>query len=285
MYTNFQRKISILSGMRGVEKFEIGRSTLGLPIHGFHIGPRSGDQILFDGGIHAREYITSFLLIELLKHYAGKNLSVGMYFLPCVNPDGMRLCTEGNQWISDAKKREFLKMVNDGSTDFSLWKANANAVDLNVNFDALWGGGLQNVFCLAPQNFVGHFACSEKENLLLVDFVKRTSPVACISYHSKGEVIFYGFETLSDEEKLRDFFLANEISKVTGYTPVKTEGSTGGFTDWVSLETRSPALTIEVGSDELSHPIKIEQLGKIFEKNIEVPLAVHNFIKEKRHQI
>lgn len=285
MHTNFQSKVSILSEMRNIEMFEIGRSTLGLPIYGFHIGPKNGDQILFDAGIHAREYITSFLLMELLRYYANKKISVGMYFLPCINPDGMRICTEGTAWISDPKKREFLKLVNNDSIDFSLWKANANAVDLNVNFDALWGMGLKNVFCLSPENFVGYFPFSERENLLIAEFVRKISPAACISYHSKGEVIFYGFEELCEEEKLRDFFLANEISKSTGYTPIKTEGSTGGFTDWVSLERRCPALTIEVGSDTLKHPIGMESLGEIFAKNIDVPLIVHNFIKEKRHQI
>ena len=66
--------------------------------------------------------------------------------------------------------KDFILLVNDGSTDFSYWKANANAVDMNVNFDAGWGKGVQNVFCPAPANFVGYYPNSEREVRSIIDF-------------------------------------------------------------------------------------------------------------------
>lgn len=71
-------------------------------------------------------------------------------FVPLVNPDGAMLVKyslDGAEFSS----REFLKRVNNNSTDFSKWKANGRAVDLNVNFDADFGKGESNVFYPAPE--------------------------------------------------------------------------------------------------------------------------------------
>ena len=157
--------------------------------------------------------------------------------------------------------------LNNNSDDFSLWKANGEGVDLNVNFDALWGEGLQNVFCPASENFVGFYPNSEREVRNLISFMLKEPIDLTLSYHTKGEVIFYGFEVLSEESLERDLEFAQVISKATRYEILKTYGSVGGFSDWVSLQLDIPAFTVEVGNPNIPHPIGIENLPEIFEQN------------------
>ena len=73
--------------------------------------------------------------------------------------------------VPDKKLQDFLLDVNGGNTDFSLWKANARAVDLNVNYNAKWGEGRQNVTYPAPSDYIGEFPVSEPENIALRDFI------------------------------------------------------------------------------------------------------------------
>ena len=47
----------------GLEIFNAGKSVLGKNILATHIGDYSGTQILIQAGIHAREYITTLLLV------------------------------------------------------------------------------------------------------------------------------------------------------------------------------------------------------------------------------
>lgn len=269
-------QIYSLASLDGVDFFNVGYSLLSQPIYGVHIGSYEGNQLLIEGAIHAREYITALLVVDLVKYLHSTAIDGGIYFIPMVNPDGVRLVLEGTSGIRCEKTADFLTNVNGGSNDFSQWKADANAVDLNVNFDALWGGGSQNVFCPAPANFVGYYPNSEREVNNLINFTLKNQPNATISYHTKGEVIYYGFEVLSPEQTARDLNIAEAISQVTGYQVVKTANSTGGYSDWVSLNLGVPAFTIEVGSSDLNHPIGEDQLPLIFEQNKDVPLTVLN---------
>lgn len=273
-------QIYSLAGLPGVDFFTVGYSLLSQPVYGVHIGNYSGNQLLIEGAIHAREYITALLIVDLVKYLYDKPIDGGIYFIPMVNPDGVQLVLEGTKGLKCEKQAEFLTNVNDGNTDFSQWKADANAVDLNVNFDALWGGGSQNVFCPAPGNFVGYYPNSEREVNNLINFTLKNQPNATISYHTKGEVIYYGFEVLDQNQLARDLNIAEAIRDVTGYQIIKTENSTGGYSDWVSLNLGVPAYSIEVGESALPHPIGLDQLPKIFEQNKDVPLTVLNKLNQ-----
>ena len=66
------------------------------------------------------------------------------------NPDGVALALGGLSSVKEPSRADFLRGLN-GGEDFSLWKANANGVDLNVNFDARWGAGIKNVFSPARE--------------------------------------------------------------------------------------------------------------------------------------
>ena len=277
-FDEINAQILSLSTLPNVDFFIVGYSLLGKPVYGAHVGNYEGNQLLIEGAIHGREYITAPLIVDLVKYVYNKPIDGGIYFIPMTNPDGVQLVLEGVKNFPCEKLRQFLINVNNGSEDFSQWKADANAVDLNVNFNASWGGGSQNVFCPAPGNFVGYYPNSEREVNNLINFTLKNQPNATISYHTKGEVIYYGFEALSDAGVARDFAIAESIRNVTGYQIIKTENSTGGYSDWVSLNLNVPAYTIEVGNANIVHPIGEDQLPLIFEQNKDVPLTVLNEI-------
>ena len=90
--------------------------------------------------------------------------------------------------------------------------------------------------------------------------------------------IFYGFEVLTSEEIARDFEIAKLISEINGYIPTITSNSTGGYSDWVSLNLRVPAYTIEVGNPALPTPIPLEAIPEAIEKNRDVPLALLDYL-------
>ena len=245
--------------------FIAGYSLLGQPIYGAHAGGK-GRQIIVQCARHAREYITSLLAVELTKYYSTRSFGGGAYFIYNANPDGVRLVLDGAEFLPCEKQRQFLLGVN-GSDDFSLYKANANAVDLNTNFDAKWGGGAKNLRCPAPENFIGYYPMSEREVNVLADFTKKIMPFATISYHTKGEVIYYGFEGQDENSLARDEAVAYRLSSVTGYVPILTSRSTGGYKDWCIEQFDIASFTIEVAPSDARHPVGESYLTQLFEQN------------------
>lgn len=274
-------RINSLRNLPNVDTFVAGYSTLGQEILGFHIGNYDGKQIFIEGGIHAREYPASLVVVGMAEYLSqSPPVNGGVYFVPLVNPDGARLVLDGVNSINCLKQQEYLLNINENSQDFSQWKADIWGVDLNVNFDALWGGGAQNVFCPAPGNFVGYYPDSEREVRLLIDLTYRLNPDLTLSYHTKGDVIFYGFETLTPEQIERDRVIAREISAINGYVPTITSQSTGGYSDWVSLNLEVPAFTIEVGDVSLPTPIPLEVVPRAIELNQNVPQRLLDILNE-----
>ena len=67
----------------GLELFNVGKSVLGKNILATHVGEYSGPQVLIQGGIHAREYITALLLVEMARnlHNTDSVKGGGIYFV------------------------------------------------------------------------------------------------------------------------------------------------------------------------------------------------------------
>ena len=226
------------------EKGIIGHSRKGKPIYYFGAVKERNPKILITGGIHAREYITTLLCLEMLKAFCKSGKGASVYVVPAVNPDGIKIAE--NQIID--------------------YKANAVGVDLNVNFDAKWGGGKKNTFKRGAENFVGAFPFSEPETRALKNFTMLLRPDITLSYHSKGEEIYWNFFQDAEREE-RDFYLGRQIQKATGYKLVTLKGSSGGYKDWCIEKLGIPAFTVEVGDDALPHPLGENALQDIIEKN------------------
>lgn len=274
--------ITSLSSNPNLDFFVAGYSTLGNPIYAVHLGSYDGKQILIEAGIHAREYPSTLVAIGMIEYMTTQTLDGGMYVIPLSNPDGVKIVLDGLDFLTCQKLREFLLNVNDNNLDFSQWKANAMAIDLNVNFDALWGEGSQNVFCPAPGNFVGYYPESEREVRVLIDFSYRVQPDLTLSLHTKGDVIYYGFELLTAEELERDRVLAEYISTINGYVPIKTVGSVGGYSDWASEYLKVPAFTIEIAPATAPTPVPLEYVQPAIEKNKDVPSLLLKKLNENQ---
>ena len=280
-YSEFINQILQLQE-EGLELFNAGKSVLGKNLLATHVGDYSGPQVLIQGGIHAREYITSLLMVEQARNLFNNDLvkGGGIYFIFNTDPDGAALVLDGLSSVPCEITKQYLTLANNGSEDFSQYKANINLVDLNTNFDANWGGGSQNVTCPTTEDFIGFYPNSEREVNSLIDFTLKNKPLLTISYHTKGNVIFYGFEGQSEANRNRDFEIGNRFSELTGYPLILTENSTGGYKDWAIQKLTIPSYTFEVGDENLPHPIGIENLPEIYMRNKDVPLLALELAKE-----
>ena len=270
----------------GVETGIVGESEMKQQIPYVFVGKKNGNYMIVQGAMHAREHLTALLVLNLAK-YLVKNghlaLDGGIYFVPMTNPDGVRLCQEGVGWVRDKQRKSNLLTIN-GGTDFTMWKANADGVDVNVNFDAHWGEGTQNGFYKSSQNYVGKTPFSAAESRALAEFTERIKPLVTLSYHLKGEEIYWEFNQTS-HRRFRDKRYAEMIAKYTGYKLVELKGSVGGYKDWCVEKLKIPAYTIEVGSDSFEHPFPYEQLKVIVEQNLDLPRKLLNTIVRDRRGV
>lgn len=218
----------------------IGKSVKNAPIFALHFGKFDKPQILLSAATHAREYVSTTVGFEMISSCKFEN--IGVWFVPVVNPDGVKIVLEENK---------------------KMFKANANLVDINVNFDANWGKGKSNVFVPNFENFVGPYPNSEIETRTLANFVKHLRPALVLNLHTKGEVIYYG-DFLKGNNKGKDQALAKKLSNLTGFYAQKTSESFGGFSDFCEMKLNIPALTLELGNDSLTHPIPLSQTQQLF---------------------
>lgn len=244
-----------------VEKCVIGKSLFGRELYAVKMG--EGAPVgLAQYAMHGREFITARLAIEQYKRGVAKG---SVWLVPLVNPDGGLLSEQG-LCSAPPEYRDELLCLNGGSADFSLWKANGRGVDLNVNFAADWGKGVKNVRFAGAENYIGERPFSEPETLALKRFTEKIKPQYTVSYHTKGEEIYwYFYQPL--RVCARDKGLALALSRSTGYPLRTAKGSAGGYKDWCIQRLGIPSFTIEAGSDERQHPIREDGLAEILEKN------------------
>ena len=238
----------------------IGRSVFGREIYAVKIGFGAPVGIA-QYAIHGREYLTA----RLAFHHFRRGVGAGsVWLVPLANPDGALLSQKG---ISSApeRARKYLTELNGGDKDFSLWKANGNGVDLNVNFDARWGEGKKNVREPGKENYVGEKPFSEPETRALKNFTEEIRPDYTISFHTKGEEIYWRFYQ-TGMRTYRDYALAKALSFSTGYPLGDAPDSCGGYKDWCIQKFFIPAFTVEAGRDELSHPLPESEGRNIIQK-------------------
>ncbi len=211
--------------------------------------------------LHGREYITAELAFAQYREgvYQGS-----LWLLPLTNPDGALLAQVGLQTAPKEAQNSLLSI--NGREDFSLWKANGRGVDLNVNFPARWGRGEGNVYSPASQGYIGKTPLSEPESIALQKFTEQIRPDYTVSYHTKGEEIYWYFHQ-SLRTCPRHKSLALALSRSTGYPLAYTKNSVGGYKDWCILRWNIPSFTVEVGKDSLPHPLGEEAIADIIERN------------------
>ncbi len=235
------------------EKGYIGLTEKGKLIPFFKVKKTDYPIVIVTYSIHAREYITTYLALLQIEDFIKQGKKGTIYFIPAVNLDGIEIALKENP----------------------LYKANFRKVDLNVNFDAKWGSGKQNVKIPNSENYIGEKPFSESESRALRDFTLLVNPNITLSYHSKGEEIYWFF--YQDKKFIdRDYKIAKCLKKTTHYKIKTLFDSAGGYKDWCIEKLKIPSFTIEVGSDKLSHPIGEENIKKIYKKNRKVIKVLTN---------
>lgn len=241
------------------------------------LGNEAADShVLVHGGIHAREYMTSKLLIAIMREYMFLYKKEQVYqdwlhricfhIIPMINPDGITICQEGILRVKDHTLRKALTKFIKTDAPLPLYKANAHGVDLNRNFD--WGfyeyeGSSSPAF----EKFKGIAPACEAETSFLCKRTREIRPVFTLSYHASGSELFWDYGQTGE---LRDktFTLVNKISEVTGYVIRYSEVNpqdAAGYGDWCVMREGIPSVTIEIGRGEA--PLHKEEFDRIFKEN------------------
>ena len=255
-------------------------------------------HILIQATMHAREYMNTVLAMNQIEDYlsGSENRSyadqtwkeifenVCLHVIPMVNPDGVTISQDGVDGISDDNLKSRLEecyqtdLANGkGSSDitqyFRTWKANAEGVDLNRNFDAGWdtyiGASGPSTEC-----YKGTAPASEPEAQAVLSVAQNYDLDCCIAYHSYGNLIYWNYgsqDTVLDADQR----LAQCVSDVTGYemhSTVQDSTDAAGCSDYFVLNLGIPAVTIENGGSEC--PMPIEEYQPMYQRNQDLWAAV-----------
>lgn len=267
--------------------------------------PAASTQVLITGSIHAREYITSLLVMEQMEYilayadngaFDGQKISdwlkeVCIRFVPMVNPDGVSLSQMGIEGIGSEDLRKTIEgayLYDSASGRTSLdyasyltrWKANARGVNINDNFDVpdrrvnSPGTGVQSA---SSKDFYG-LPGSEAETIALQNLSTTHHLKAVLNYHATGSIIYWNYDGNPLVEHCRD--LSNNIWALTGYTLLATDAEGSSFRAYLgSLLSPSTSVTIEVGKSQA--PVDIGEFDHIWRENVFVPLYTMKWAKEK----
>jgi g-D-glutamyl-meso-diaminopimelate peptidase len=306
-YTNedFLNDISVLKSNydKYINLSVIGHTVDGRGIYDVTVGsPNTDNQILILGEMHAREYITSQTVMRLLcktidgiRGYDGeyhgipvKKLldNVCIHFVPISNPDGMAISQFGIDGIHNSGIRQDIANMNN-LEGYTEWKANANGVDLNRNFDAGWTDFVGSDKP-SSERYKGAYPGCEAESAALIELTKKYHIKRSISYHTCGALIYWYYKqeetVLEDSRKF-----AQRISDETGY-PLDSDYTAvdaAGFKDWAVYKMGIPSITIETGAENgylVTNPVPIDRFGYIWTCNKDVVYAtVYNLKYDHKH--
>ncbi len=260
-----------------------GQSVQGRELQAIVIGDgNAAHHVLVQGAIHARENMCALLctaLAERLLQQGGES-GVCFHILPMANPDGAAIqqSEEMPEGILEIYKNDGTKglTVDTGLVYLSQWQANANGVDLNRNFDALW----ENVATTEGPSFMNYRGAaleSEPETKALVAYTDKYTFDATLSYHATGSAIYWEFGE-DAAVNAASLHLAESIKAVSAYEPIGDSGdSFGGYKDWAVLKRQIPSVTIEIGTR--TAPLLEVEFSNIWFRNRDVLPAVAQWVR------
>jgi g-D-glutamyl-meso-diaminopimelate peptidase len=259
----------------------IGKSVLGQNLYAVKLGA-GPNRVQYNGAIHANEWITSLLLMKFVEEYsaayaAGTALrgcsirelyqKTSLWIVPMVNPDGVELVQEGPvSWHPYCRR---LLEWNNGSCDFSRWKANIRGVDLNDQFPAHWEEekARRDAAGPGPRDYAGTAPLTEPEARALAAFTRSIDFSLVIAFHTQGREIYYNYRDLEPPGS-KD--IAHRFASVSGYRPVRLTGSDAGFKDWFIQDFRRYGFTVEAGIGV--NPLPLSQFPCIYEETAGIML-------------
>lgn len=282
-YTDMQKDIKQLQNKYSdyVHVDIIGTTADKRNIYDVILGNPNAEQcVVFQASIHAREYMTSQLVMEQMEYYLdnynkkydGKTYKkifddVCVHVVAMSNPDGVTISQKGFGGIRSKTLRKKLKKMR-GARNTTIWKANARGVDLNRQFDyrfkyvKKWKKG-------AYALYGGKKPVSENETKALVQLVNEVNPKAVVNYHAMGNVIYCKYGGPKKVQK-KVYKLAGEIRSLTGYSYMGLDRSPG-FANWLVCKKGIPSCTVEIGM--YSTPVPISQWNTVWKQNKNVMAA------------
>ncbi len=288
-YQEMQVDLNILKATYPKMQMDVLGNTIdGRQLYHVVVGnPSAPHKILVHGGIHAREYISSQVvmreivaLLEMQQNnwlYHGQSVATLLqntciHFVPMVNPDGITLVQGGIDALNtQAAKTMVMSMaaqdqVTDLATYLRKWKNNINGVNLNRNFDAFWQEATPKVDHPSNMFYKGTGPESEVESKALANLCRQIMPDYTISYHTQGRVIYWYFGETGNY-KAKGQYLANVVHQNTGYTISDTWSQTdaAGFKDWAVQKLDIPSVTIELGRG--TSPVDESQITQMWTEN------------------
>ena len=263
---------------------EYGKSVAGSPLYALRFG-RGETQLLYNAAHHANEWITAPLLLRFAETlcaacvagdgvygYGAQALyeAVTLTLAPMVNPDGVDLVVGE---LTEGPFYETAKRIAEKWPSIPFpegWKANAQGVDLNLQYPAGWEKAREIKFAQgytapAPRDYVGEKPLSAPESRALWELTKALAPALTLSYHTQGETIYWQFEDYAPEGAEA---IGKRFARASGYALATTPYESGfaGYKDWFLQEYRRPGYTVEAGKGE--NPLPAGQLGQIFRDNL-----------------
>lgn len=263
-----------------------GSSPDGRILYELVIGNSSASRsVLVHAGIHAREYINPYLVMEQLEQcmecyeygvfhersYKELLDNVAVHIVPMVNPDGIAVSQFGESAIRSPELVQTLRAcyacdTAAGRTKSSYerylarWKANARGTDLNRNFITGFGIDARTVLP-SYAGYPGPFPFSEPETLFLGAVTLQCQPCVIISYHSMGEIAYWNTRE-SRYTEINTAFSDYMLSLVP-YKRMRSGTASGSYLDWIySGDTPVCSITFETGN--AACPFSFEQYPKIW---------------------
>lgn len=244
---------------------------------------KAGRHILVTASIHAREYMTTQLVMKQTSQFLGNiqnypeitEGTTAFHVVPMINPDGVSISQMGLEGCLTEETRERVLEISrlDGAQDMNAylrrWKSNSRGVDLNRNFDALWESYNDGLGRPSADHYRGTAPGSEPEAAALIALTERYPFARTVSYHTQGNVIYWYFGQ-TGELKEATMALAKQVGALTGYpTDANYEKlDPAGYKDWAISKKGIPSLTIEVGTE--TSPVPPSQFQAVWRANIGV---------------
>lgn len=281
----YQLKVFSLLYPEFTELKTIGKSVEGRPIYALRVG-NGKKEILMDASMHAREHMTTNVLMEMIDQYSyhyvrGSKFGsyqvkplldqASIWFVPMMNPDGVTLVQSG---LNAVANKDLVRKIN-GSSNVARWKANIRGVDLNRNFDATWSSIILTPPYNVPafKNYKGIAPFSEPEAKALRDFVLARPFKSYITYHSSGQIIYWGYDSMSNHT--RNYNLVKSVANVTGYSiiPPNPKKPTAASESWFTKVKKMPAMTVEIAKYSGEGPVSFSQWEDVWRRNQTVGLV------------
>ncbi|WP_194841253.1 M14 family metallocarboxypeptidase [Salinibacillus xinjiangensis] len=264
----------------------IGKSVDGRNLYALKLG-KGNTEIFINAAHHAREWLTTNLVMEMVDSYSQAYVKDGsidgfdarnilnktsIWFVPMVNPDGVTLVQKGP--YSASKPHEVI-LLNNGSENFSSWKANIRGVDLNRQYPAGWDTIKYNSGEPSSMNYKGPSPLSEPESRAIYNFTLAHDFKTAVAYHSSGEILYWKYKASGELER-NARRIAEMIRGNTGYSLVKPgpNPSGGGYTDWFLHGEKKPGFTPEISPPVGPRPVPLSNFNSIWYENHSVGLML-----------